>query len=206
MPMPQPERRTAAGQATSTALNALWVMLGLAAGTVMMVVVVAYGTARFKAGPQPAQPLPVEAAIPSIVAPSAVVARPMPMPPQRHQASTRRAANGQFYFDTMVSGATVRMMFDTGAYTTILRAEDAGRSGIAVNGLDYSSTISTANGVAEVAPVMLDSLRVGDITYWGVPALVSRPGKLHVSLLGQTFMAKLASYRFEGSELILQGN
>ncbi len=208
MPMPQPERRTAAGQATSTALNALWVMLGLAAGTVMMVVVVAYGTARLKAGPQPAQQpsLPIQVAIPPVYAPTVAVVRPTPAPAQGRQVSAQRAVDSHFYFDTVVGSATVRMVFDTGASFVVLRAEDAARAGISVNGLDYNVRTQTANGTTEVALVMLDSLRVGEITRWNVSALVSRPGKLGVSLLGQSFMSKLAGYRFERGELILQGD
>jgi len=209
MPMPQPERRTAARQATSTALNALWVMLGLAAGTVMMVVVVAYGTARFKAGPPPATPLPptaqvTRAAVPSVVTPSAAIMRPLPMPPQGRQVSAQRAADGHYYFDVTVGSTVVRTMFDTGASYVSLRAEDAARAGIAINSLDYNVRTQTANGVAEAAFVTLDSVRVGGITRWNVRALVSRPGKLGVTLLGQSFMSKLTGYRFERGELILQ--
>jgi len=100
----------------------------------------------------------------------------------------------------------VRMLFDTGASTVALRAEDAERVGIAVNSLNYNIRTQTANGTTEVALVTLDSLRVGDVTRWNVLAVVSKPGKLHVSLLGQSFMSKLAGYRFEWGELILQGD
>jgi len=206
MPLPQPERRTAAGQATSTALNALWVMLGLAAATVLIVVVAAYGAARFRAGPQPAAPLPlvVQAAMPSAIAPSAAVTRPLPMPPRGRQVSAQRAADGHYYFDVTVGSTVVRMMFDTGASSVSLRAEDAARAGIPVNSLNYNLRMQTANGSAEAASVMLDSVRVSDITRWNVGAIVARPGRQHISLLGQSFMSKLTGYRFERGELILQ--
>lgn len=206
MPLPQPVRRTTVGQAATTALMALSGALGLAAATAILWFV--YGAAGFKPGPQPAArpPPPVQAAIPPVYAPAVAVMRPMPIPPQGRQASARHAADGQYYFDTVVSGMTVRMMFDTGASMVTLRAEDAGRAGIAVNGLSYNIKVQTANGATEAALVTLDSVRVGDITRWNVPAMVSRPGKLHVSLLGQSFMGKLAGYRFERGELILQGD
>ncbi len=206
MPVPRPMHRTAAGQAATTALIALSGALGLAATAALLWFV--YGASGFKPGPQPAERPPqlAKAAIPPSYPPAVAVMRPMAIPPQGHQASARRAADNHYYFDTVVSGMTVRMMFDTGAGMVTLRAEDAGRAGIAVNGLSYNVRLQTANGATEAALVMLDSLRVGDITRWNVPAWVSRPGKLHVSLLGQSFMGKLAGYRFERGELILQGD
>ena len=156
----------------------------------------------------PASAAPPAPAPPSLAVqtPSAGIGRPLPPPPQGHQASSRREPNGYFFFDTAVNGMTVRMVFDTGATIVALRAEDAARAGIAVNGLNYSGSMKTANGTGEVAYVVLDSLKVGDITRYNVPAVISRPGKLFVSLLGQTFMSKLNGYRFEGSELILLGD
>ncbi len=206
--MPQPVRHTAVGQATRTVLIALRVTVGFVAGTVLLVVVAAYGAAKFKAGPQPAQPAstPTQSAIPSVAAPSAAVAPSLPSPSRGRQASAQRASDGYYYFDTAVGGTTVRMLFDTGASTVALRAEDAERVGIAVNSLNYNIRSQTANGTTEVALVTLASLRVGDVTRWNVLAVVSKPGKLHVSLLGQSFMSKLAGYRFEWGELILQGD
>ena len=149
---------------------------------------------------------PPAASPPIVSKPSAGVGRPLPMPMPGHQAISRREPNGYFLFYTAVNGMTMRMVFDTGATIVALRAEDAARAGIAVNGLNYSGSIKTANGTGEVAFVVLDSLRVGDITRYNVPAIVSRPGMLFVNLLGQSFMTKLKGYRFEDNDLILQGD
>ena len=147
-----------------------------------------------KAPPPPAKPV------------AAAPVRPPPPPvPKSGEASARRAPNGHFYFDTAVNGVTARMMFDTGASYVALRWEDAGRLGIPVSSLEFTGRVLTANGSTEVAPVMLDTVRIGDIVRRNVPALVSRPGKLNVNLLGQTFMSRLKGYRFEGNELVLQG-
>ena len=166
-------------------------------------------------GPSAAPPAPRQASLapaapapslPAVPTPSAGVGRPLPMPAPDRQASARRAPNGHFYFDVAMNGITVRTVFDTGASTVALRAEDAARIGIAVNGLTYSIPTSTANGISYVAPVTLDTLKVGDITIHGVLAVVAKPGNQTVTLLGQSFMAKLAGYRLDGGELILQGN
>lgn len=130
--------------------------------------------------------------------------RMLPAPPR--QAAARRSEDGQFYFDTTVGSVPVRMVFDTGAGMVVLRSEDAARAGVPVTTLSYSVSIGTANGDTEAALIVLDTLRVGDITRRNVPAWVLRPGKLGISLLGQSFMAKLSSYRFEAGELTLRGD
>ncbi|HEY0205773.1 MAG TPA: TIGR02281 family clan AA aspartic protease [Acetobacteraceae bacterium] len=143
---------------------------------------------------------------PVVFAPSAGVGRPLPMPAPNHQVSAQRAQNGHFYFDVAVNGITIHTVFDTGATQVALRAEDAGRIGIAVNGLTYSVPVNTANGISYVAPVMLDTMQVGDIIVHDVFGTVSKPGTQSVTLLGQSFMSKLAGYRVEDGALIMQGH
>lgn len=115
----------------------------------------------------------------------------------------RRGANGHFFARVGVDGRPVTMMFDTGASTVSLRHEDAVAAGIDVGALDFSRVVQTANGVARVAPVLLRSVTLGDITVRDVPAIVGRPGAQGVSLLGQSFMRGLGGYRAEGDTLVL---
>lgn len=205
MTMHQPAGQTSGRQA---AMMMLAIVLGLLGTTVGVVILLSkLGAPERQAAPAPAgRPPSAPAVLPTGQAPSAAMTRPLPVPPQGRQASARRAQDGQFYFDTALNGASIRMMFDTGASAISLRAEDAARAGIAVNALNYSITVNTANGTTTAAPVMLDTVRVGDVTRRNVLAIVSRPGQLGVSLLGQTFMSKLSGYRFERGELILQGD
>lgn len=141
------------------------------------------------------------------------MARPAAMPaviypttgPQRSQVSVQRGRDGHFRFETSVNGATIPMMFDTGATFVALRAEDAEAAGLDTSALRYSVTTRTANGTATMAPVTLSTVSVGGIARHNVPAFVSRPGVLSISLLGQSFMAGLAGYRQEGDMLILRG-
>lgn len=121
-------------------------------------------------------------------------------------ASTRRSSDSHFYFDAIVNGAPLHAMFDTGASSVVLRAEDAARAGVDVGSLAFTASASTANGRSENARVVLESITIGEITVHNVGALVARPGKLGVTLLGQAFMVRLAGYRFDGDQLILQGN
>lgn len=123
----------------------------------------------------------------------------------RNETTTRRARDGHFYFETVVNGGSVQMMFDTGASQISLRAEDAVKMGIGPGALTYSRTVNTANGKTEVAPVVIATLTIGNITLRNVAAVVARPGNLSTSLLGQSFLSRLAGYKLEGERLILQG-
>lgn len=211
MATPNHASRTSSGQTVMTVLLAASVLA--AAGSGAAALLLTQGSGWFTLAPAPSRPAvlatapgPIATPAPSPPAGAALVP-PLPIPAQGRQATARRAPDGQYYFDTAIGGGMgVRMMFDTGASLVMLRAEDASRAGIALAGLDYSYVIRTANGTTDAAPVLLDSLRVGEVTRWAVPALVSRPGKLPVSLLGQSFMSKLSSYRFERGELVLLGD
>lgn len=127
------------------------------------------------------------------------------MPSRGDQASTRRERGGHYVFRTEVNGVALPMMFDTGATQVVLRAEDAARVGVDVSTLRYTGVANTANGRAEVAPAVIGTLVIGSITRRNVTALVARPGALNVNLLGQSFLSRLAGYRLEGEQLILQG-
>ena len=122
-----------------------------------------------------------------------------------NEAIAQRGHDGSFAFDAVVNGSHVRMLFDTGATVVGLRAEDAERVGIAVDDLTYSATIKTANGTADVAPVMIDSLVIGNIELHKVPGFVAKQGMLPQNLLGQSFLARLSGYNVENNLLILRG-
>ncbi len=123
-----------------------------------------------------------------------------------HDTASATRANGHFYFETEVNGVSVPMVFDTGASSVLLRAEDAQRAGINPSTLNYSINTTTANGPTAVAPVVIKVMKVGGITRTNVMAAVAKPGALTITLLGQTFMATLAGFSTEGDRLVLHGN
>jgi aspartyl protease family protein len=102
------------------------------------------------------------------------------------------------------NGLTLRFLFDTGASSVVLRAEDAARIGFDPKTLDYRVTVQTANGRTVAAPVVIDALSVGGITQRRVRALVARPGVLHENLLGQSFLQRLSGYSVERNRLVLR--
>jgi clan AA aspartic protease (TIGR02281 family) len=123
-----------------------------------------------------------------------------------NEAVAERDNDGSFVFDAVVNGGHTRMVFDTGASVVVLRPEDAERLGINVNRLTYSAKVKTANGTSEVAPIIIESLMIGNITQRNVVGCVARPGVLHENLLGQAFLARLAGFNVEKNLLVLKGH
>jgi clan AA aspartic protease (TIGR02281 family) len=208
MTMHQPGQPSSSGQVIPMLVFTVLGLIGTTVGIVVLLFMLQGPGAPAAVPPAPRQasPAPAAPAPPVVHTPSASMGRPLPMPAPDHQVSAQRAQNGHYYFDAAINGITIRTVFDTGASQVALRAEDAGRIGIAVNGLTYSIPVSTANGISYVAPVMLDTMQVGDIIVHNVVGMVSKPGTQTVTLLGQSFMSKLAGYRVEDGALILKGH
>jgi aspartyl protease family protein len=116
-----------------------------------------------------------------------------------------RRSDGTFVISGKVNGRDAGFIFDTGASTVVLRAENAAALGFRPEALNYSIPVSTANGSTLAASVTIKELSVGPITARNVQALIARAGVLHANLLGMTFLERLASYEVRGNRLILRG-
>ena len=114
-----------------------------------------------------------------------------------------RRLSGEFVIAARVNGARASFLFDTGASAVVLTAADARRAGVDASRLDFDAPVSTANGAARAAEVMLDQIAIGSIVMRNVPALVARPGALDESLLGMSFLERLKSYAVERDRLVL---
>lgn len=156
--------------------------------------------------PPAAGPLPVVQHAGSPQRPMPVVVTRTEQPNSGPSVAVQRAEDNNFYIDILAGGKTLRFMFDTGASLVALTAEDATSLGINLETLTYSVRVSTANGPAMVAYYTLPSLTVGDITVRDVPAVVGRKGAMRISLLGQSFMARLAKFDVVGNTLTIRGH
>ena len=112
--------------------------------------------------------------------------------------------NGHFNTEAEINGRGVPVMVDTGATMVALSYEDAERAGIFLGRGDFTQAVSTANGVARIAPVTLDRVTIGDITVRNVPAAVAEPGRLKTSLLGMSFLGRLSRFDMRSGVLVLQ--
>ncbi|MCX4197529.1 TIGR02281 family clan AA aspartic protease, partial [Methylobacterium organophilum] len=115
-----------------------------------------------------------------------------------------RRADGDFRVDAEVNGRVQPFLFDTGASSVVLTAENAAALGLTPAPAEFTARVSTANGVTYAAPTQLDSLSVGTITERRVNAMVAKPGALSANLLGQTFLSRLSGYEVRGDRLILR--
>lgn len=110
-------------------------------------------------------------------------------------------SRGHFVVPGSINGAAMRFLVDTGATAVSMGAADARRAGI-----DYRrgrrAQSQTANGVAAIWVVSLNSIRIGGIELSGVDAAVHE-GDMPMVLLGMSFLNRMQMTR-EGSRLVLE--
>jgi aspartyl protease family protein len=110
-------------------------------------------------------------------------------------------ARGIFVADGQVNGKPIQFVVDTGATVITLPASEARRLA-----LDYQkgrkTSMFTANGIAPVYHIRLDTVRLGNITLYAVDAVVVERDGLPVSLLGMSFLNRM-DIRREGNNMTL---
>jgi aspartyl protease family protein len=124
--------------------------------------------------------------------------------PSGRTAEIKAGVHGHYYASVEINGRPVEVMVDSGASIVALTYDDASLAGIHIRDSDYTQRANTANGVARIAPVMLDRVSIGEITVRDVPAAVSEPGKLTTSLLGMSFLSRLQRVDMRSGVLMLQ--
>ncbi|MGE0668289.1 MAG: TIGR02281 family clan AA aspartic protease [Sphingomonadales bacterium] len=113
------------------------------------------------------------------------------------------AQGGHFLVEAEVGSETVLFMIDTGASDVALSRTDAQRLGITPPPSAFTRVYQTANGQSRGAPVTLDSVAIGPIDLRYVEASVVE-GELGISLLGMSFLNRLAGYQVTGDRLVLR--
>jgi aspartyl protease family protein len=104
-------------------------------------------------------------------------------------------SQGHFLVSGTINGAaSVRFLVDTGATMVSISADDARRAGVNYLSGQRGYT-QTANGVAPVYRVKLDTLKVGDITLYNVDAAIHASGQLPIGLLGMSFLNRMEMKR-----------
>jgi len=109
-------------------------------------------------------------------------------------ATFQRGLGGHFQVNARINGASIPLIFDTGASAMVLTAADARTAGIETSHLQFTSPVSTANGTGRAAIVKLDRIEIGGIVRTSVRAYVTEDGALDTSLLGMTFLETLSRY------------
>jgi aspartyl protease family protein len=119
------------------------------------------------------------------------------------QGAIAKSADGHYWADGQVNGSAVRFLVDTGATAVALTPDDARRLGFSPATLTYGYKVVTAAGEARAAAVRLASVTIAGTRLENVDALVIEKG-LDTSLLGMTYLGRLASFQATRQALILQ--
>jgi aspartyl protease family protein len=138
--------------------------------------------------------------------PSATVARVEQQPAADHGGIMRIDADrrGHYSADIEINGRRVGALVDTGATQVALRYEDARALGLVFPGDNFDVRVRTANGVAKAKRVELRSVRLGTITIRDVEGIVMGEGLLSQSLLGMSFLKRLARVEVQRGQLVLE--
>ena len=127
------------------------------------------------------------------------------MPEQRVEGGETRvpmAEDGHFWIEAMVNGAPRRFLVDTGATLTAISPDIADAAGLEPQPLRQPVLLRTANGTVPAKLVSIGELKLGNVVARDLDAVVA-PGLEGTSVLGMNFLSRLASWRVEGSTLIL---
>lgn len=113
-----------------------------------------------------------------------------------------RQADGHYHIATVVNGAPIRFVVDTGATALVLTKQDAILAGIDPDTLAYTGRATTANGVVRTAPVRLDSLTLGSVTDQNIRAVVN-DGDMAQSLMGMEYLQRWGRIEISSGTLTL---
>jgi aspartyl protease family protein len=144
----------------------------------------------------PEQPYPPEAGPSAPPAAEPVVIAGVPP-----QTRIEREENGHFYVHAQVNGQPIKFLVDTGATIVALTEADAQRIGLAFSPDEYEVIGRGASGDVRGQFVELDSVAVDEKEVSGVRAAVIEGGT--VSLLGQSYLSRIASVQMSGNVMTL---
>ncbi len=122
----------------------------------------------------------------------------------RGNVRLRADSQGHYSGNFKINGKSVQGLIDTGATYVALNETTARHLGYAMASLDFRNAVNTANGQTKAAYVRLDHIDIGGIRVRDVDALVLKDEALSSTLIGVSFLKKLASYSVEDGALRLE--
>ena len=131
-----------------------------------------------------------------------------PMEPVRERSRGRKVEirvgpHGHFNAEFSLNGRRVPAIVDTGATLVAINRSTAKRIGISLTEQDFKFTVNTANGKTRAAGAVIDRLQIGRITIENVNAVVLDDSALSGTLIGASFLNRLAKYQVEDGALLL---
>jgi aspartyl protease family protein len=110
---------------------------------------------------------------------------------------------GHFTAEFKLNGRSVEALVDTGATLVAINVSTAKRIGLKLKPEDYQYTVDTANGPTRAAAVNIDHLQIGRIFIENVQAVVLDDKALKGTLIGMSFLKRLAKFQVEDGGLLL---
>jgi aspartyl protease family protein len=114
-----------------------------------------------------------------------------------------RAQDGHYYAPGSADGAALRFLVDTGATVVALTEHDAELLGHYLNPGELIVVGRGVSGEVKGKSIMIKRLSVGDISADDVPAVIIPEG-LPVSLLGQSFLSRIAKVTISDNRMTLK--
>ena len=114
----------------------------------------------------------------------------------------QRQRDGHYYLNAWIGQAEVEFLVDTGATGVAISFEDARRMGIRLEELSFDLPMSTADGTAYGAGVVIPELVIRGHKFEYVRAVVMRNGTM--SLLGMSVLSEFTSVEISGDQLTLR--
>jgi aspartyl protease family protein len=111
---------------------------------------------------------------------------------------------GHFQSDFKLNGRKVQALIDTGATYVAINKTMASRIGIKITAKDMKYKVSTANGEASAAAVLIHDVSIGKIRVYDVEALVMEDKALDGVLMGMSFLKQLDKFTVENQTLVLK--
>lgn len=123
-------------------------------------------------------------------------------PSAEGQISVPRARDGHYYLTLTINDHPIEFMIDTGATDVVLTQSDAARVGLNLDELTYYGRAMTANGEVRTAPVLLETVALGEIIDRDMTAWVNQ-GELEQSLLGMSYLQRWNRIEISDNALVL---
>jgi aspartyl protease family protein len=111
--------------------------------------------------------------------------------------------SGHFNAEFRLNGRSVGALVDTGATLVAMNASTTRRIGIKVMPADFKYKVRTANGETRAAGATIDRLQIGRILVENVEAVVLEDRALDGTLIGVSFLKRLAKYQVENGALLM---
>jgi len=111
---------------------------------------------------------------------------------------------GHYVASFKLNGRNVDAMIDTGASVVAINETTARRIGLSLKPSDYTHEVQTANGGTPAAAATIGDMQIGKIIVKDVQAVVLKDKALNGTLIGVSFLQKIASWRVDDSGMVLE--